>query len=853
MLEIFLRRRLVNAIANSASPITYIFGPSGFGKSTLAGQYLQFTKGNQIWFDGRATTTAHELLSDLSAAIVAALPELAEKFSKFDDRESLNASDVAEYLEILSKVKTPFTLVIDSAEEISAQHNEISLAFIRGFPGQHKLILIRSSSPTIANLKEFGFDRFQIISPEELRFTKSEFDQFAKTINSTISNKHLDTLFDFTEGWPQGCALVMEIFQGLESQEIGEFYNQLKRDGKSRISNLAHKALAQCSSDEVKTLLNCALLDQIKPGFALAITDNVNSIQHLTRLAIDSIIVTQIAQNPPRFRINPLVRDALMVELVKSSQYEDVFARTVAVLTADGEIKTLAGVLLESGDTPKLRELVNRPETRQSIDESIAAAVMRSAVGELRQWIRLTEFVEHHRKFAHHLLSLYAEVLDGNLDLAKAHLIGMREILEGDAKYEKLRGNALAAESVLAFVSGDFERNKSLAIQAYELLPKSEGELRGHQISYLQLASLAAFFTDDDHAIFRLQEILEEISTTKLSPSRITQVLGMRALLLAFQGRFIESQNNLVSHLDTSSEMQPSGLFGAFGIRIARAMTLSEAGDRQASLRLHEENLHEAHRYRVWPIVIASHHRISYELILQGNREDALRHIQVARELIDQQVLSPQLHRIIDLAEARIRLFTGEHDRAYDLVKRCMPSYMSKALEIAILIAKRSTRTGELVDQLPRRMPKQALTFHLFRAHLLSDDPGPQQREVKQALEIGSSNGYFNHFLTQRTDVMQNYIKIAAESPTVFHERLAREAGVRIGEMLRRSTGGGALTRREADILRHLSTQAPIKEIAASLSISHNTIKTHLKNLYKKLGAADRDEAVLKGRELLRI
>ena len=59
------------------------------------------------------------------------------------------------------------------------------------------------------------------------------------------------------------------------------------------------------------------------------------------------------------------------------------------------------------------------------------------------------------------------------------------------------------------------------------------------------------------------------------------------------------------------------------------------------------------------------------------------------------------------------------------------------------------------------------------------------------------------------------------------------------------------LTKRELDILRRLTTGLPITQIAASLHISNNTIKTHLKNVYKKLGVDSRESAVAKGKELL--
>jgi DNA-binding NarL/FixJ family response regulator len=53
-----------------------------------------------------------------------------------------------------------------------------------------------------------------------------------------------------------------------------------------------------------------------------------------------------------------------------------------------------------------------------------------------------------------------------------------------------------------------------------------------------------------------------------------------------------------------------------------------------------------------------------------------------------------------------------------------------------------------------------------------------------------------------------------------------------------------ALTERELEILRHIAHGAANKEIAALLCISENTVKTHVSNLFHKLGASDRTEAV---------
>jgi LuxR family maltose regulon positive regulatory protein len=59
-----------------------------------------------------------------------------------------------------------------------------------------------------------------------------------------------------------------------------------------------------------------------------------------------------------------------------------------------------------------------------------------------------------------------------------------------------------------------------------------------------------------------------------------------------------------------------------------------------------------------------------------------------------------------------------------------------------------------------------------------------------------------------------------------------------------------ALSTREAEILTLLGQSLTNKKIAISLSVTHETVKWHLKNIYGKLGVSSRDEAVARGRDL---
>ncbi|MEZ5183115.1 MAG: LuxR C-terminal-related transcriptional regulator [Acidimicrobiales bacterium] len=59
-----------------------------------------------------------------------------------------------------------------------------------------------------------------------------------------------------------------------------------------------------------------------------------------------------------------------------------------------------------------------------------------------------------------------------------------------------------------------------------------------------------------------------------------------------------------------------------------------------------------------------------------------------------------------------------------------------------------------------------------------------------------------------------------------------------------------ALSERERTVLRYLDTALSYREIAEDLYVSLNTVKTHVKNVIRKLEVGSRDEAVARAREL---
>lgn len=60
--------------------------------------------------------------------------------------------------------------------------------------------------------------------------------------------------------------------------------------------------------------------------------------------------------------------------------------------------------------------------------------------------------------------------------------------------------------------------------------------------------------------------------------------------------------------------------------------------------------------------------------------------------------------------------------------------------------------------------------------------------------------------------------------------------------LMERLPDGVTLNAREQEVLSAILANVPRKEIAAAMNLSENTVKTHTRNLYKKLGVSNREE-----------
>jgi LuxR family maltose regulon positive regulatory protein len=105
--------------------------------------------------------------------------------------------------------------------------------------------------------------------------------------------------------------------------------------------------------------------------------------------------------------------------------------------------------------------------------------------------------------------------------------------------------------------------------------------------------------------------------------------------------------------------------------------------------------------------------------------------------------------------------------------------------------------------------------------------------------------GWIMPVLRRDPELAHTYQRLLA--PARRHDQLPAPQGVPDEAMIPMLE---PLTERETEVLRHFSGMLNTAEVASEMYISINTVKAHLKSIFRKLPAAHRGEAVRRARQL---
>jgi LuxR family maltose regulon positive regulatory protein len=302
----------------------------------------------------------------------------------------------------------------------------------------------------------------------------------------------------------------------------------------------------------------------------------------------------------------------------------------------------------------------------------------------------------------------------------------------------------------------------------------------------------------------------------------IVTALATSALALVWLGRFAEAAARLER---AEYVLQPGGepgtelivhhvrgLMALADRRLDQALSAFHAADRMQALLTGEHAMTRELRARVLQTQIAMGETKAVRAALTAIRPSDR----------DQ----PELR----IATATMHVAAGEAERA---VETLSPVLADDAMPLRRAW---STIEASLLDAVAREQ--------------LRDHQGAE-RSVERALELAEPEGIILPFLlVDVRDMLERHPRHRSSHSTLLRTILAVINGASAPTRAEAAPLLEELSDAELRVVRYLPSNLKAPEIAAELFVSTNTVRTHIRHIYAKLGAHDRDAAVARAREL---
>ncbi|MBR0568891.1 AAA family ATPase [Azoarcus sp. L1K30] len=312
------RHRITEIVSGSPANLVVVTAPAGYGKSTAMGQLHDQLQQEGIRV-GWLTVDANE--NDLGrfavylwSALSRVLPELDEPPVLSSGMESAAGSTsgrIQQLIETVSLIETPFALFIDDFEQVSSPKvlSVVSTLVAGLSPGQ-RLILGTRQHPDLplGRLRVVG--RLLDIEADLLKFDADETRRYiAEQLQCSLNEDDLATLQARTDGWP--AALQLAAAALIRRPDAGDLLKGLKDSTQSISDYLAEDVLGCLPDGHRRFLLKTSLLDSFCPVMCERTLGEADSLNLLAQTERDNLFLQKIDSDGPWYRYHPLFREFL--------------------------------------------------------------------------------------------------------------------------------------------------------------------------------------------------------------------------------------------------------------------------------------------------------------------------------------------------------------------------------------------------------------------------------------------------------------------------------------------------------------------------------------------------------------
>lgn len=826
--------------------------PAGYGKSVLLGQWHHGARRRPI-----AWLTADERDHDpvrfgrhLVESLDAAVPGLGRRAGLQLGPGSTGLGDrvVDLLLDDLSGLSTDLVVVLEDVDRIGGGRVTGDLArLITEAPSRVHFVVATRSDPGVPVHRLRSTGQLVELRAADLAFSPDETVELVRALSGHEPGADVaDHLVRLTEGWPVAVQLAALSLGDTPGDGALARFDPTDR---GIVDYLSAELLDQLEPEVLSFLLDVSVLHELDPALCNHVTGRGDSAEILAGLHQSALFVLPADGGSGRYRLHRLVGELLRQDLATADPDRParLRERAAAWCLGRGDPGQAAEYLVDARSWDRCLEVV---------DEHARAFCDDGHVDTVLGWVRAMPRAVHRRHTRLRLTEAALLVVACRPESAAAVLADIER--DGDLTV----GEQVVADAIwcgLAEVAGpgpDTLARQERSLAALAALPPDPIDRVPHVLGGsdpVDLACLLRFTGAKARLLLGAEGALDRAeAATRTPPSTDiacqVEALGSLALTEALAHRpaaRATAHRACALAADHLAAAHPALIPAELGLAVAAR----DRGDLAAADAFGDAALARAVRWRRWPMVgLALTERALVELA-RGRPDQALSWLD-RRTTMGGAPLAPMAAGRFLAVERRAWAALG--DRGGPVAVEGPGASWDRALTEVALAAESGDAAGarKALEAWPRACAPLGELEHELASALVAHGEGgaaAARSGVRRLLAGTARNGLVGAFVVAGRAAIPLLTDAAQAHP-------ARHADVVLAAV-RRSVGLGPdlvepLTDREVEVLRLLPSRLSNADMGRALFVSTNTIKTHLKHIYQKLDAADRDAAIRRAREL---
>ncbi|PZF83833.1 LuxR C-terminal-related transcriptional regulator [Jiangella anatolica] len=825
------------------APLTVVTAPAGAGKTSLVSGWAAETTTPTAWlsFDETDADSAR-LWSGVVAALETLAPGCGHDASPLFLRPSTVTTAVHRLVDGLdADGRPPAALIVDDLHLVDGDTTAArSLAlFLLHLPDWLHVVLLSRRDPRLPLDRLRARGQLREIHFAELRFMPDEAAEMLSRLAPALTRDQVTDTVRHAHGWAAGIRLMALAARAAHAQQRAA--RPAAHAGLMIEDYVVREVLGAESPAVTTALADIAVVERVNVSLAKALTDRDDILDLLLQAEARGLFLTRV-DTSGWFELHALVRQVLVAQLSRQSAdlLADLHARAARWFEGADETPLALDHWLRAG-LPRAALRLLAAKNVELYDAGQEATIVQT-LGKIPPRVAMADFASM-------------------LDFAWCHvLVDRRGFLDAvdriswwAARSEHLARVASARLTMLRAIAatmlGDWASGTNLALRTSDDLDSAWWR---DPIGRFGWNSVARALALDE----RWDDSSEDIRTAgialSIDPRRRLAFEGTRALGEALAGRPINAVR-VASGVRHAASVASMTILGA-EVSTAEALAHRELGDRARAVAESAEIAETAPDPVLYCRVLALLNRAEAH-VDDGDLETARQVFDRAQSLAEAELTGPGSRALVARVAARLSLATGDIERARRWSAQIIDPFWREVCGARLLLAEgqQLAATASLESARPRCVRHQVV-----RNLLLSRATDTRERAVSYAAaaaETAAVNGLVQTVVSEGPEVVELIEHAAWQLPSSWLDRLRRIAAPLRGELPagRGGAAGEALTRRERDVVRFLPSRLSLPEIADELCISVNTLKFHVKLIYRKLGVNSRAEAAEAVRSMIAI